>query len=43
MPALRQKPYASGEKDIAIADLPKWMQPAFEGMKTLNRIQSKVC
>ena len=42
VPALRQKPYASGEKDVAIADLPDWMHPAFKGMKTLNRIQSKV-
>ena len=42
MPALRQKPYASDEKDFAVADLPAWMQPAFKGMKALNRIQSKV-
>ena len=42
MPALRQKPYASDEKDRAIADLPDWMRPAFKGMKSLNRIQSKV-
>ncbi len=42
VPALRQKPYASNEKDRAIADLPDWMQPAFKGMKSLNRIQSKV-
>ena len=42
VPALRQKPYASDEKDRAIADLPDWMQPAFKGMKSLNRIQSKV-
>lgn len=27
---------------MEIADLPDWAQPAFKGMKSLNRVQSKV-
>ncbi len=26
-----------------IGELPEWCQPGFKGMKSLNRIQSKVC
>jgi len=32
-----------GEKLIALGELPAWTQDAFEGMKSLNRIQSKMC
>lgn len=42
VPALKKKPYASDEKDVLITELPEWMQPAFVGMKSLNRIQSRV-
>jgi len=34
---------AAGEKLRKIKSLPEWAQPAFEGMSTLNRIQSRVC
>eukprot|EP00850_Spirogloea_muscicola_P009705 SM000055S18239 [mRNA] locus=s55:210526:220744:+ [translate_table: standard] len=42
VPALKPKPFEDGEELIKIEDLPKWCQPAFTKMKTLNRIQSKV-
>jgi hypothetical protein len=28
---------------VSIDKLPKYAQPAFEGFKTLNRIQSRIC
>ena len=34
---------AAGEKLRKITSLPDWVQPAFEGMTQLNRIQSRVC
>lgn len=43
MPALKPKPYAEGEKLVAIGELPEWAQPAFGGMQSLNRVQSRVC
>ena len=43
MPALKPKPFANDERLIAISELKEWMQPAFSGMKSLNRIQSRVC
>eukprot|EP00899_Mesostigma_viride_P012040 jgi/Mesvir1/20837/Mv07930-RA.1 len=43
VPALKPKPFADGEELKKISDLPEWAQPAFEGMKTLNRVQSRVC
>jgi pre-mRNA-splicing helicase BRR2 len=43
VPALKPKPYAEGEKLVAISDLPDWAQPAFGGMQSLNRVQSRVC
>ncbi|MCP9262026.1 hypothetical protein DINM_005324 [Dirofilaria immitis] len=43
VPALKPKPFEENEKLIAITDLPKYVQPAFEGFKTLNRIQSRLC
>eukprot|EP00850_Spirogloea_muscicola_P007775 SM000040S14787 [mRNA] locus=s40:365737:377479:+ [translate_table: standard] len=42
VPALKPKPFEDGEELVKIEDLPKWCQPAFTKMKTLNRIQSKV-
>ena len=42
MPALKPKDFAPGEKLTPIADLPAWAQPAFKGMQTLNRVQSRV-
>lgn len=42
MPALKPKDFAPGEKLTPIADLPSWAQPAFKGMQTLNRVQSRV-
>ena len=43
VPALKAKPFKDGEKLRAIKDLPEWTHPAFQGMKSLNRIQSRVC
>eukprot|EP00741_Cyanophora_paradoxa_P005239 tig00000865_g5079.t1 len=42
VPALKAKPFADDEKLVNIGDMPEWAQPAFSGMKTLNRIQSRV-
>ncbi|KAL3148608.1 hypothetical protein ABBQ38_014036 [Trebouxia sp. C0009 RCD-2024] len=42
VPALKPKDFAPGEKLTPIADLPAWAQPAFKGMQTLNRVQSRV-
>lgn len=43
VPALKPKPFADGESLKEITELPEWAQPGFKGMKTLNRVQSKVC
>ncbi|EPB68732.1 Sec63 domain protein [Ancylostoma ceylanicum] len=52
VPALKPRPFAEGEgfiiivivqKLIDISELPKWAQPAFDGFKSLNRIQSRLC
>ena len=42
VPALKPKPMKEGDERL-INDLPEWCRPAFEGMKTLNRIQTAVC
>ncbi|KAJ8921892.1 hypothetical protein NQ315_008525 [Exocentrus adspersus] len=42
VPALKPKPFADEEKLQAIDQLPKYVQPVFEGFKTLNRIQSRL-
>lgn len=42
VPALKPKPYAEGERLRAITELPEWAQSGFKGMKSLNRIQSRV-
>jgi len=31
-----------GERLVEVAELPEWMQPAFPGIRALNRIQSKM-
>ncbi|XP_062161026.1 DExH-box ATP-dependent RNA helicase DExH12-like [Alnus glutinosa] len=42
VPALKPKPFDPSEKLIKISDMPDWAQPAFKGMKELNRVQSRV-
>ena len=41
MPALRPK-MNPGETLVDVTDLPAWMQPAFQGVRALNRVQSKM-
>ena len=36
-------PPPAGEALVEISALPDWAQPGFKGMKSLNRIQSRVC
>lgn len=38
-----KKQDAKGQKLIPIKELPEWAQPAFDGMSSLNAVQSKVC
>ncbi|XP_028032318.1 putative U5 small nuclear ribonucleoprotein 200 kDa helicase [Bombyx mandarina] len=42
VPALKPKPFEENETLVPIEKLPKYVQPAFEGFKTLNRIQSRI-
>lgn len=42
VPATKSRPPEGGERLIPIAELPQWAQPAFEGMETLNRVQSQL-
>ena len=42
MPALKPKPFAADEDLVPIEKLPAYAQPAFEGFKALNRIQSRL-
>jgi pre-mRNA-splicing helicase BRR2 len=42
VPALKPKPYSEEESLVPIDKLPKYVQPAFEDFKTLNRIQSRL-
>lgn len=42
VPALKPKPFDSSEQLFAIRDMPKYAQPAFEGFKSLNRVQSRL-
>jgi len=42
VPGLKPAPLRDDEKLKNISELPDWMQPAFKGMKQLNRIQSRV-
>jgi len=43
VPAPKPPPLAEGEALRAIDDLPAWARPAFPGMRSLNRVQSRVC
>ncbi|XP_067656314.1 U5 small nuclear ribonucleoprotein 200 kDa helicase-like isoform X1 [Haliotis asinina] len=43
VPALKPKPFETDESLVPIDRLPKYAQPAFEGFKSLNRIQSRLC
>ncbi|CAD6191493.1 unnamed protein product [Caenorhabditis auriculariae] len=43
VPALKPKPFAEGEKLVSVSDLPSFAQKAFDGYKSLNRIQSRLC
>ncbi|KAG8314078.1 hypothetical protein J6590_100657 [Homalodisca vitripennis] len=42
VPALKPKPFGTEETLVAVEKLPKYVQPAFEDFKTLNRIQSRL-
>ncbi|XP_049856999.1 putative U5 small nuclear ribonucleoprotein 200 kDa helicase [Schistocerca gregaria] len=42
VPALKPKPYGADESNVPIEKLPKYVQPAFEDCKALNRIQSRL-
>jgi pre-mRNA-splicing helicase BRR2 len=42
IPALKPKAFATEEKLRPVEEMPAWAQPAFKGMKTLNRVQSQV-
>ena len=42
VPALKPSTTDPGEVLYAIGSLPKYAQPAFEGYKTLNRIQTRM-
>jgi pre-mRNA-splicing helicase BRR2 len=42
VPAVKHIP-GEGERLMEIAELPGWTHAAFEGMTTLNRVQSKMC
>ncbi|GLV40316.1 Brr2 U5 snRNP complex subunit [Carabus blaptoides fortunei] len=42
VPALKPKPYGEHEKLQPVDQLPKYVQPVFDGFRTLNRIQSKL-
>jgi pre-mRNA-splicing helicase BRR2 len=42
VPALKPKPMGDDEKNVTVEELPVYAQPAFEGYKSLNRIQSKL-
>ncbi|XP_045467898.1 putative U5 small nuclear ribonucleoprotein 200 kDa helicase [Harmonia axyridis] len=43
VPALKPKPFGDNEKLTPVEELPKYVQPVFEGFKSLNRIQSRLC
>ncbi|TRY69287.1 hypothetical protein TCAL_05639 [Tigriopus californicus] len=42
VPALKPKPLGENESNVTIEKLPAYARPAFEGYKSLNRIQSKL-
>ena len=42
VPALKSKPFDDGESLVPVESMPEWARPAFEGMSSLNRIQSRI-
>nr|KAG5691791.1 hypothetical protein BaRGS_003187 [Batillaria attramentaria] len=42
VPALKPKPFDDNESLVPVDRLPKYAQPAFDGFKSLNRIQSRL-
>ncbi|XP_015785684.1 U5 small nuclear ribonucleoprotein 200 kDa helicase [Tetranychus urticae] len=42
VPALKPKPFDDNENLLPIDQLPAYAQPAFEGFRSLNRIQSRI-
>ncbi len=42
IPALKPPPIEENEKIILISEMPAWAQKAFDGMHSLNRIQSRL-
>ncbi|WAR22369.1 U520-like protein [Mya arenaria] len=42
VPALKPQPFDADESLVKIGHLPNYAQPAFEGFKSLNRIQSRL-
>lgn len=42
VPALKPKPFEDDEILVPVDKLPKYVQPVFDGFKTLNRIQSRL-
>ncbi|KAK4751540.1 hypothetical protein SAY87_005022 [Trapa incisa] len=42
VPSLKPKPFDANEELVKIPSMPDWAQHAFEGMKQLNRVQSRV-
>ena len=42
VPAMKAPPFADNEKLRPIEEIPEWARPAFKGMKSLNRVQSRV-
>jgi pre-mRNA-splicing helicase BRR2 len=42
IPALKPRPLDKDERLVRIDELPEWARPAFKGMHSLNRIQSRL-
>lgn len=42
VPALKAPPFKDDEKLVKISDMPKWAQAGFQGMVSLNRVQSRL-
>jgi pre-mRNA-splicing helicase BRR2 len=42
VPAVKAPPYGDSERLVPISELPEWAQSPFAGMKSLNRVQSRL-
>jgi pre-mRNA-splicing helicase BRR2 len=42
VPAQKPQPLASDERFVEVSEMPEWVQPAFEKMQRLNRVQSRM-